>query len=314
MDEFTRKIAKDIAREAGKALTEKINDKTSKSIAKRLSLPINAGFIGSVAVSTFLARSAYERESLEYARYDIDGAGKAADNVRLLYLTDLHEKEFGKGNCRLLEMIDKADPDAVLIGGDMVIADKHDSEHVRTKVTFSLCKELVGKYPVFYGEGNHEMRLVERFREALENIGVRYLKDETVNWKYNLAFTGVNLGKEQYKAVSPQKPKVADLIARTGPMDPDRFNVLLAHSPLFIEEYAGMGADLVLSGHFHGGTIRLPGEVGLMTPQYQLFNTNVVGMKQFDRTFMVISSGLGTHSINIRINNKPQVVVVDIKK
>lgn len=314
MDEFTRKIAKDIARETGKALTQKISDKANKSFVKKMSLPINAGFIGSVAVSTFLARSAYERETLEYARYEIDGAGKAADNVRLVFLTDLHEKEFGNGNCRLLELIDKADPDAVIIGGDMVIADRHDAGRISTKVAFSLCEELVKKYPVFYGEGNHEMRLVERYAEALENIGVRYLRNETVNWKYNLAFTGVNLGKEQYRAVSPKKPDVAELIAQTGPPDPDRFNILLAHSPLFIEEYAGMGADLVLSGHFHGGTIRLPGKVGLMTPQYQFFNTNVVGMKQYDHTFMVISSGLGTHSINIRINNKPQVVVVDIKK
>ena len=90
---------------------------------------------------------------------------------------------------------------------------------------------------------------------------------------------------------------------------------LLAHSPLFFEEYAAWGADLTLSGHFHGGTIRLPVLGGVMTPQYQFFYPRCAGEFELpgrwgERSRMIIGRGLGTHSINIRLNDKPQVVVI----
>lgn len=308
-------IKKSIGKTLTKELSRAVKNSVDKSVIKKLALPLNIGFAGSVAVGSVLTLSAYERRTLEYARYDIDGGGKAADNVRLVFLSDLHEREFGKDNSRLLEMIYKADPDAVLIGGDMIIADKNHPENIRTGVTRRLCAELVKKYPVFYSEGNHEQRLPDdSFIESLRKTGVRYLRDETVNWKYNISITGLNLEKGQYLPVIPQNPDPEKMLSKVGCPDTKRFNILMPHSPLFLKSYASMHADLVLSGHFHGGTIRLPGDVGLMTPQYQFFNTNVVGLKRFGRTFMIISSGLGTHSINLRINNKPQVVVVDIKK
>ena len=71
--------------------------------------------------------------------------------------------------------------------------------------------------------------------------------------------------------------------------------------------------DLSLCGHFHGGTIRIGDDIGLMTPQIQFFNTNVVGMKIKGKSKMIISSGLGTHSINLRINNLPQIVCIDLE-
>ena len=89
---------------------------------------------------------------------------------------------------------------------------------------------------------------------------------------------------------------------------------MLSHSPLFFDAYLSWGADITLSGHFHGGTIRLGSNIGLMTPQFQFFSDKVVGLKRKDNSYLIISSGLGTHSINIRFNNKPQVVVVHIEK
>lgn len=315
MNSFGKELAKITAKETARTLSEAMVEKLNDKVRKELDLPVRLGIAGAAAASALVACSAVEKQSLTYARYEIDSEGKAGDNVRLLFLTDLHEKAFGPGNSRLLEYVDEADPDAVLIGGDMIIADKRKKNKISTKVTMQLCRDLVDKYPVFYAEGNHEQRIRDtRFRQALESMGVIYLTDETVDWKYNLAITGITLDKGQYRAVNPDKPDVEKTLERIGSIDPKKYNVMLAHSPLFIESYAGMGANLVLSGHFHGGTIRLPGDVGLMTPQYQFFSSNVVGLKQFGRTFMIISSGLGTHSVNLRINNKPQVVVVDIKK
>ena len=295
-------------------IESKIRKKLNTEINRRLSIPLGIGTAAAVVAAAVLAESETERDSLVYARYDIDGHGKAADNVRLCFLSDLHEKQFGENNCELLEMIDKADPDLVLIGGDMAIVGRHP-EKKRTEVTYRLCSELVKKYPVFYGNGNHEQRLLNNdFRESLEELGAVYLSNETVDWKYNVSVTGLNLSYDQYKPLFPDEPDEAYIKSRIGELNQNRYNILLAHSPLFIKNYAVTGADLVLSGHFHGGTIQLPGEVGLMTPQYQFFNTNVVGERHYNDTDMVISGGLGTHSINLRLNNKPQVVVVDIKK
>ena len=99
-----------------------------------------------------------------------------------------------------------------------------------------------------------------------------------------------------------------------GQPDEKRFSILLAHSPVFFEEYAAWGADLTLSGHFHGGTIRLPVLGGVMTPQYQFFYPRCAGEFTDEKgRRMLVGRGLGTHSINIRFCDKPQVLVVKLK-
>jgi len=273
------------------------------------------GALGVLAAAAFVAESELEKDELTYAYYEVDSKGKADDNFRLVFLTDLHEKEFGDDNCQLLEMIEKADPDVVLIGGDMTVVSKHGSFKPKVRNTFKLCKALTEKYPVYFGNGNHEQRLERgKFRNALNKLGVRYLSNERTDWKYNVSIAGLDLTWDQYKPLKPDSPDINFIDRRLGPPDERKFNILLAHSPMFLDSYAKSGVDLVLCGHFHGGTIRLGEKVGLMTPQYQFFNTNVVGEQQKGHTKMIISSGLGTHTFNIRINNKPQVVVVDIKK
>ena len=99
-----------------------------------------------------------------------------------------------------------------------------------------------------------------------------------------------------------------------GKSDEKRFSILLAHSPVFFEEYAAWGADLTLSGHFHGGTIRLPFLGGVMTPQFQFFLPWCAGRFDREGKTMIVSRGLGTHSINIRFCNKPQLVHIRLRK
>ena len=104
------------------------------------------------------------------------------------------------------------------------------------------------------------------------------------------------------------------LYKKLGRTDRRKFHILLAHSPLYFKNYAAWGADLTLSGHFHGGTVRLPVLGGVMTPQYQFFLPWCAGDFQMKGSRMIVSRGLGTHSINIRFNNKPQLVVIQLKK
>lgn len=268
-----------------------------------------------------LARSRYERDCLVTEEYwiaseKIHGQGKA-----IVFLTDLHNKEFGEENSRLLETVRKVKPDAVLFGGDGMVAKRGNSD---VRIPLALLTELAKEFPVYCGNGNHESRMVwktdvygetyEHYRMALEDAGIRYLSNKAADLDSDIRIYGLDLPKSAYLPRSGEIPE--GLLKETlGEPDPEKFCLLLAHSPLFFEEYAAWGADLTLSGHFHGGTIRLPLVGGVMTPQYQFFYPRCAGYfelpgKGREKSRMIVGRGLGTHSINIRLNDKPQVVVV----
>ena len=268
-----------------------------------------------------LARSRYERDCLVTEKYRIASEKIHGQGKTIVFLTDLHNKEFGEENSRLLETVQKVKPDAVLFGGDGMVAKRGNSD---VRIPLALLTELAKEFPVYCGNGNHESRMLwkseiygeayENYRTALENAGIRYLSNEAADLDSDIRIYGLDLPKSAYLPRSGEIPE--GLLKETlGEPDPEKFCLLLAHSPLFFEEYAAWGADLTLSGHFHGGTIRLPLVGGVMTPQYQFFYPRCAGYfelpgKGREKSRMIVGRGLGTHSINIRLNDKPQVVVV----
>lgn len=268
-----------------------------------------------------LACSRYERDCLVTEKYRIASEKIHGQGKTIVFLTDLHNKEFGEENSRLLETVRKVKPDAVLFGGDGMVAKRGNSD---VRIPLALLTELAKEFPVYCGNGNHESRMLwkseiygeayENYRTALENAGIRYLSNEAADLDSDIRIYGLDLPKSAYLPRSGEIPE--GLLKETmGEPDPEKFCLLLAHSPLFFEEYAAWGADLTLSGHFHGGTIRLPLVGGVMTPQYQFFYPRCAGYfelpgKGREKSRMIVGRGLGTHSINIRLNDKPQVVVV----
>ncbi len=176
---------------------------------------------------------------------------------------------------------------------------------------------------IFYANGNHEQRLRREraeygslygeFREILKAKNICYLSDRTVQAGEDICISGLDIDRRYYRDLIPEKMRTEYLQRRLGTADQSKFQILMAHSPLFFDAYAGWGADLALAGHFHGGTIRSPGLGGVMTPQYQFFLPVCAGTFEKNGSYMIVSRGLGTHSINIRIFNKPQVVVVKLK-
>lgn len=268
-----------------------------------------------------LARSRYERDCLVTEEYRIVSEKIHGQGKTIVFLTDLHNKEFGEENSRLLETVRKVKPDAVLFGGDGMVAKRGNSD---VRIPLALLTELAKEFPVYCGNGNHESRMLwkseiygeayENYRTTLENAGIRYLSNEAADLDSDIRIYGLDLPKSAYLPRSGEIPE--GLLKETlGEPDPEKFCLLLAHSPLFFEEYAAWGADLTLSGHFHGGTIRLPLVGGVMTPQYQFFYPRCAGYfelpgKGREKSRMIVGRGLGTHSINIRLNDKPQVVVV----
>lgn len=265
-----------------------------------------------------LLRSWYERE-----HFEVDEAYLFSDKIKtphvIAFLADLHDKEFGRENERLIGAIKHVSPDLILIGGDTMIAKKGQAD---LKVTENLIRALVKIAPVYYGNGNHEQRMereesrygesYRRFREILDEYGVCYLSDKTVNVEDDLAVSGLNIDQIYYKNRTPAKMDKAYIEKHLNAADGSRYQILLAHSPLFLDAYADWGADLTLAGHFHGGTIRLPLLGGLMTPQFQFFRSCCSGLLAKEQKYMFVSRGLGTHSINLRINNRPHLVMIKL--
>lgn len=272
-----------------------------------------------VTAGLCLLRSEYEKNHFVTEKFTIHSPKIKGEGKTFVFLSDLHDKEFGKDNNKLVEAVRAAKPDAVLIGGDMMICKGQRDISIALK----LMEQLSGLCPVYYGNGNHESRMKKEteiygdqyreYTEALKTMGVRYLSDASVTIDEDFVIFGLDLPMALYRTGYP-KMRPGFVEEKLGDAPRDKFVILLAHSPMFLEEYADWGADLTLSGHFHGGTIRVPFLGGVMTPQYQFFYPRCAGEFEKDGRYMVVSRGLGTHSINVRLGDKPQVVVVKVVK
>ncbi len=275
-----------------------------------------ACFTALAGVGLFL-RSRYEREqiSVEPVVIETDKIGK---KCTMVFLSDLHDHQFGAGNRRLIKAIHQVNPDLVLIGGDMMVTrGKAD-----TTVSLNLIRELVKRYPVYYGNGNHETRMrrerhiygrqYQEYVKQLQRLGVMVLSDRTEYFRSDIAITGMDLEERFYLNFKPDHLHAEEITEKIGTPEQNRFHILLSHSPLYFDAYKKWGADLTLAGHFHGGTIRIPFLGGLMTPQFQFFLPWCAGTFHKGDSHMIVSRGLGTHSVNIRLNNKPQLVVVKL--
>lgn len=240
--------------------------------------------------------------------------------VKAVVLADLHNKKYGKENERLLQAIDEIRPDMILIAGDILTAKPKAS----LETAVDLLTKLAGKYPIYYGNGNHEHRLklypenygdmAERYEEALQKIGIRRLVNEhTVLEESGICIYGSEIDKLYYKrfGIQPMDPEY--LKSLLGQPSAEKYTILIAHNPDYFPKYADWGADLVLAGHVHGGMVRVPiwGK-GVVSPNVRLFPKYDGGEFTLGKTRMLLSRGLGMHTIPIRLFNPGEVLEVDL--
>lgn len=277
--------------------------------------------LGTAALGAgLLLRSEYEKNHFLVEELAI-ASPKIQKEHRFIFITDVHDKEFGPGNCRLFEAIRKIKPEGIFIGGDVMVS----RGGTTLTSTFALLEGLVSIAPVYYALGNHESRMEaergnygDKYEQLLKKageLGVVMLIDQNLFLGNDLAVAGVRLSQRYYQKLFLKNPLPMPetyLFAKLGRAAKERYQILLMHSPLYFRACRQWGADLTLSGHFHGGTIRIPGLGGMMTPQYQFFLPWCAGNFQEDGKWMAVGRGLGTHSINIRLNDRPQVLVVHL--
>ena len=274
-----------------------------------------------VIIAAALLRSRWERGALKIKEYEIASRKipEEFDGKKLVFLTDLHNRRFGEGNRLLSEMVLQEEPAAVLIGGDMMTVKPW------LPPDFTALQELLDalddRVPVFYADGNHEERMrvrkdvypgwEEAFRKLLSSYRLTYLRDEhfrLIRGKSYISLYAFSFSADEYRKFSLPPLSAKKITEKIG--KPEGFSLVLAHTPHYFKSFSDWGADLVLSGHNHGGTIRLPFLGGVMTPQFFFFSRYAYGLVEDGDHKEIISAGLGTHSINIRLFNRPEVVVV----
>lgn len=248
-------------------------------------------------------------------------SGKIKKKCRAVIIADLHNKCYGKENERLLSAIREQKPDFILIPGDIPTAKPGE----KLDVAVHLIQELAKEYPIYYSNGNHEHRMKlypevygdmnERYEEALCKAGVRRLVNAHVLLQEcGICIFGTEIDRQYYKRFSTQPMEEGYLEGILGQLPQDTYNILLAHHPDYFPEYADWGADLVVSGHIHGGMVRIPfwGK-GVVSPSVRLFPKYDGGVFELKKSVMLLARGLGMHTIPIRIFNPGELLVIDLQ-
>ena len=263
----------------------------------------------------------YYNQALKCVYYNIPKEGIPSDFLgsKIVLLTDLHESEFGKNNRRLIEKIDNEHPDYIMIAGDMLVK----GIEMKTDKTFHLLENLSKRYPIYYAPGNHEEYLerlfgngeYKEFIQKLTKLGVKYLANNSAFIKKGnsqIAITGLHLQKRYFaKFYEKVTFGVENMIELLG-TPKGEYQILLAHNPNYFDVYERWGAVLVLSGHVHGGIVILPFLGGLISTTYELFPKYDFGMFQERNARMILSKGLGVHTIKLRLFNVPEISVITL--
>lgn len=238
---------------------------------------------------------------------------KALSGTRIAQVSDLHDACFGEGNEPLLDVLREAKPDIIVLTGDMIDANRGDLEN-----TLTFARGAVQIAPTYYVSGNNDAVDYIYFTicDELQKVGVNILEDRAVDLEFQgetLRLIGLSDPAcfdlfEPYgtdKRVRIMKQRLQELLS-------DDCCIVLSHRPELIS-YHGVnvyeGATLVFSGHIHGGQVRLPLLGGLFSPTHGLFPRYDAGLYRRGDTNMIVSRGLGNSTIQLRVNNPPEVVL-----
>lgn len=278
-----------------------------------------------------LIRSYYETHHFKIKRYTIK-SDKIKNETAFAFITDLHNCNYDKDNETIVNAVKNENPDFLIIGGDLIVgkrnAEKNNPEKYFNNAVLFL-KNISGDFPVLYTFGNHETRVKNKrksnpvfdaymgqIKELVDKQQIKLLNDDI--WKKNnIVVAGLEVNDEAYdNDNSFDKDKLDGLMSRiTGENteDDNNFNILVSHTPEFFSTYAEENVDLILCGHNHGGGIRLPFIGGVISRDFKLFPRYSYGIYERNGRRMVLTGGLGDHTIHFRLFNMPEIVIITLK-
>lgn len=273
-----------------------------------------------IAIILLLWVTIYDSNRFVVRRLELSDR-RITKSVRAVVIADLHNKCYGKDNNVLLAAIREQKPDMIWIAGDIPTA--RPGKTMEPALQF--LRELVKEYLVYYGNGNHEQRLklyphiygdmAERYGQALGEMGIEPLVNSHVVLEdCGITVYGAEISKGYYKRFQQVSMEKEYLQQTLGVPDNSCYTILLAHNPDYFPAYADWGADLTVSGHVHGGVARVPfwGK-GVLAPSLRLFPRYDGGIFEKDKAVMLLSRGLGMHTIPVRLFNPGELWVVDLK-
>lgn len=269
-------------------------------------LIIVAAVLAALLIWIFWANKALVTSVIEVRS---EGLPEEFEGFRIAQVSDLHNTEFGEGNAKLFSLLREAEPDIIVVTGDLI-----DSRHTDVDAAVRFIEGARGIAPVYYVTGNHESRLDFDFiAPRLSEAGAVLLRNEAAY---------IERDAERIMLAGIDDPAFVrtggDALERAGQElaqlpEPEEFTVLLAHRPDLIATYAWYGPALVLSGHAHGGQVRLPLIGALYAPGQGFFPDYTSGLYEVGDTQMIVSRGLGNSLIPLRFNNRPELVLAVLR-
>lgn len=268
-------------------------------------------------------RMLWEQKHFEITHYVLEDHrfDQNKKTFKTIVLGDLHNQSFGANNEKLIKAIDEIKPSCIFIVGDMPVAVPGKS----TQVATALIEDLASKYPLYYGIGNHEYRMriypetykdaYTQYNQCLLECGVDMMHNERRTLcmgNVQVDVYGLEMDRRYYKRFK-LTPMDTEYLQKQFPQPKDGvFRILLAHSPDYFPTYAKWGADLTLSGHLHGGAVRI-GKWGILSASTGLFPKYSGGWYEKDGKRMLVTRGLGAHTIPVRLFNRPELMVLEFK-
>ncbi len=297
--------------------------KTKKK--RRKGLIILTVIFGLIAVFLFMIYSS--NTHITKSRYEVSSSDLPSqfDDYKIVQLSDLHSKLFGDNNVRLIKAVEKEEPDMVVMTGDMINSTDSPGNFAST---LELMSDLASKYDVYYIDGNHETAMdiispedYDEWNSNIKTAGVTVLDNYSVDIKksdasfemYGLWYNGRyynDMSSASAEKYFLDEDHMTDLL---GTADKSKFNLLLTHNPVYFETYADWGADLTLTGHMHGGVIRVPFKGGLISPERVYWPEYDAGEFTSGNSTMIVNRGLGNGTSGYRILNWPDLSVITLK-
>lgn len=236
---------------------------------------------------------------------------------RTAVVSDLHSNLFGPDNRHLMHAILSEKPDLVLIPGDLITANGKDN-----RVAFSFIKELAANHlKVCISIGNHEERLrinhpdaFEAFRNSVKREGLVLLDNEWYSYSEHVRIGGLTIPFECYNRGRQRKELSEAEVKKLLPADEGTVSIVMAHNPEFFPTYSGCNLNLIVSGHLHGGFIRLPFIGGVISPSGRFFPKYDNGIYKKNDCVMAVSRGLGDHVPLLRFLNRPELMILHLQR
>ena len=257
---------------------------------------------------------AWGNKALELNSYTI-ASNKLPDSFngfRIAQVSDLHNAEMGKDNEKLISMLVEAAPDIIVITGDII-----DSRNTNVDVALDFAEQAVKIAPCYYVTGNHEARVDEYrdLKDGLIELGVTVLEDaktQIVLSGESITLVGVDDPSFQTDYLFGNDETVMNSELNELINEEDGYVILLSHRPELFDTYVENKVDLIFSGHAHGGQFRIPFIGGVVAPNQGVFPKYDAGIYSAGDTNMVVSRGVGNSIIPFRINNRPEVILIEL--